>query len=78
MDEDLTCSYHSFPDAAAREPGESMASPDSYTVVVGALGRVEMPTREIEIEAVEEDDLSSIDENYEVASIASTIEDQLT
>ncbi len=76
--------YQSFTEDAENQP------PPSYSVKVGNLGRVELYdeeqncTRQAETERQshyvdgDEDDLSSIDEAFDVLSITSSIDDRLT
>ena len=57
-----------------------MDSNYDYHDFSGARGEVSGAVRERNGQPlrIDEDDLSSVDENYEVASLASSIEDQLT
>ena len=66
--------YHSFTDQDQID--EAISKGESYSVTVGSLGRVHFPANQPSLERIEDDD-SSIDENYEVSSITSSIEDQL-
>ena len=66
--------YHSFYDQVPRN--------SSYSVEVGGLGRVHFPrpsstSDQLLPQEDEGDDASSVDENYDIQSITSSIEDQL-
>jgi hypothetical protein len=79
--------YHSFIDEDIVFPEQppttiETARATSYSVEVGGLGRVHFPRPEDGVlphtEEEELGDDSSVDENYDVQSITSSIEDQLT
>lgn len=90
MSEDI--SYHSYTDAAAEGDRESLLSesngqppsvpPSVQRIRVGDLGTVEVFDYHKEGDhhevKVDEDVASSVDEDYDVRSLASSIEDQLT
>ena len=68
--------YHSFTDQDQID--EAISRGESYSVTVGNLGRVHFPAKRPPLERINDaDDDLSIDENYEVSSITSSIEDQL-
>lgn len=79
--------YHSFIDDTVC-PGQAPSATSGYSVQVGGLGGVHFPNSQDgsgvphdvgeEVEEIIVDDASSIDENYDVHSISSSIEDQLT
>lgn len=81
--------YHSFSssfsnlDRATPRKSQNGKSPSTCRIRVGDLGTVELlndggdnPGHQDMCD--DEDDASSIDENYDVVSLASSIEDQLT
>lgn len=74
---DKEASYHRFSDGNLI--GESVRTePSSYRVRVGDLGTVEIANGGAAHSHEEIDDESSIDENYDVVSLASSIDDHLT
>lgn len=76
-----TSRYHSFIDAGIpQEQANTTTADTGDSIQVGDLGRIHSPSDGAHPDAEEEimEDCSSIDENYDVHSITSSIEDQLT